>query len=135
MSVAFLQEESIRWSDVDAMGVVNNAVYLTLFEQARYGYFRALACLTGDWFPFVLGATAVRFLRPGRAGMRVVVGARVTRLGHKSFDMSYSVTCGEDELATGTATLVWVAADLTSAPIPDDVRATIAAREGIPSRG
>src|SRR3989304_4807126 len=32
----------VRFRDTDAMGHVNNAVYLTYFEQARAGYYRAV---------------------------------------------------------------------------------------------
>lgn len=134
MTEPFVQEEAFRWSDVDAMGVVNNAVYLTLFEQARFGYFATLGVMDGAVFPFVLGSTSVRFERPGRAGMRVAVEARVTRLGNKSLDMTYIVRCGAEPIATGTATLVWVDAVLRSTPIPDSVRDAIAARERIAPR-
>ena len=106
MAETFIQEETFRWSDVDAMGVVNNAVYLTLFEQARFGYFGSLAVMSGESFPFVLGSTAARFEAPGRSGMRVRIAARVVRLGNKSLDMDYVVRCDDVTLATGTATLV-----------------------------
>lgn len=33
----------IRWRDLDAQGHVNNAVYITYFEQARVGYVGAIA--------------------------------------------------------------------------------------------
>ena len=42
----------IRWRDLDALGHVNNAVYLTYFELARLTYIRAL-----------LGATTRRSTR------------------------------------------------------------------------
>ena len=32
----------IRWRDLDALGHVNNAVYLTYFELARLAYIRAV---------------------------------------------------------------------------------------------
>ena len=32
----------VRWRVLDALGHVNNAVYLTYFELARLGYIRAL---------------------------------------------------------------------------------------------
>ncbi len=131
MAEPFVQEETVRWSDVDAMGVLNNAVYLTFFEQARFGYFRTLSAMSGDAFPFVLGSAAVRFVRPGRAGMRVHILARVVRLGTKSFDMEYIARCGADTLATANSTLVWVDGELRSVQIPAAVRGAIAAREGI----
>lgn len=135
MAETFIHEETFRWSDVDAMGVVNNAVFLTIFEQARYGYFGSLGVMSGEYFPFVLGSTAARFEAPGRSGMRVQIAARVVRLGNKSLDMEYGVRCEGEPLATGQATLVWVDAQLRSMPIPESVRAAIAARDGIPPRG
>ncbi|MBP6731369.1 MAG: thioesterase family protein, partial [Chitinophagales bacterium] len=35
----FKMKLDIRWSDMDEMRHVNNAVYLTYFEQARVYYF------------------------------------------------------------------------------------------------
>jgi acyl-CoA thioester hydrolase len=131
MTIAFVYEESIRWSDVDLMGVLNNALHFTFFEQARLGYFRSLGLMQADRFPFVLGSTAARFTKPGRVGMRLQVAARVVRLGRKSLDMEFSVACGGETLSTGAATLVWVDTALHSVPIPDSVRAAIAAREAI----
>jgi acyl-CoA thioester hydrolase len=131
MAEPFVQEETVRWSDVDVMGVLNNAVYFTFFEQARFGYFRALPVMSGDWFPFVLGSTSARFVHPARAGMRVQVLARVVRLGNKSMDMDYLARSGVQTLATGQATLVWVDRDLRSVVIPDAVRHAIAQREEI----
>ncbi|MBK6404207.1 MAG: thioesterase family protein [Holophagales bacterium] len=32
----------VRFRDLDAMGHVNNAVYLTYFEQARLAFWRAI---------------------------------------------------------------------------------------------
>ena len=56
MRTAFVRRETFRWSDADLQQVVNNAVYLTLFEQARFGYFKQLGVLDGDAFPFLLGS-------------------------------------------------------------------------------
>jgi len=43
-----------RWSDGDLQGVVNNAVYMTLFEEARHAYFTGLQQLEDNHFPFLL---------------------------------------------------------------------------------
>ena len=133
---AYRHRERVRWQDADLQGVVNNAVYLTLFEQSRLGYFTDLGLMRGDAFPFLLGETTVRFEAPLRAGAEVVVEARVSRLGNKSFDMSYRVLCAgaEDVAATGRATLVWTDDSLRSKEIPADARARIAAREDIAER-
>ncbi|MCC6782921.1 MAG: acyl-CoA thioesterase [Planctomycetes bacterium] len=131
----FRTEVTLRWSDGDLQGVVNNAVFLSVFEEARLAYFRALDAMRGESFPFLLGSTALRFVRPGRAGSRVGVTARVTRLGGASFDMEYRVESTSGELlVTGTATLVWTDAGLRSEAIPAEIRRRVARREGIPER-
>ena len=80
-----------RWSDEDNQGVLNNAVFLTLFEEARHRYFGDLGLLEGAMFPFVLAQTNVAFLSPGKGGVDVVVEAKTTVLGRSSFTQGYRV--------------------------------------------
>ncbi len=134
MSFHFFCEQPVRWKDIDAAGVLNNAVYLTFVEQARFLYFRELGITQAEEFPFVLGETTARYLRPGRAGMTLSIGARVSRLGNKSFDMEYEVKHANVVLATVRATLVMVDAELRSTEIPDEFRTAVAGFEGIPER-
>ena len=128
----------MRWQDADLQGVLNNAVYLTLFEQARLEYFGSLGLLRdGPSFPFLLGTTSVRYLAPIRAGEQLDVRSRVTRLGGKSFDMEYEVhrvDADDGPAALGLATLVWVDKSLQSQVIPEPVRVLVAGREGISVR-
>lgn len=131
MREPFVHRETLRWIDADLQGVINNAVYLTLLEQARFAYFGALDLLRGAEFPFLLGSTEVRFLRPARPGRTVDIEARVTRIGTKSFGMSYRISCDSEVLAEASATLVWIGPDLRSTPIPEDARARMAARDGL----
>ena len=135
MEYRFRTDLPIRWKDVDSFQIVNNAVYLTLIEQARFEYFAALDLLVGDNFPFVLGRTSCRYHRPGRAGMTLTIGARFTRLGGKSADMDYEVRCGDELLVSADAGLVWVDGDLATVTIPTATRECIAEFEGIPPRG
>jgi acyl-CoA thioester hydrolase len=128
----FVHRETLRWNDADLQGVINNAVYLTLLEQARFAYFQALDLLSGHAFPFLLGSTNIRFVRPARPGDTVDIEARVTRFGTKSFDMSYRVARGEETLAEATATLVWIDDQLQSIPIPEAARNRIRAHEDLP---
>jgi len=133
MSFHFTIRQPVRWKDIDAAGILNNAVYLTLVEQARYGYFDQLGLLTGDAdFNFLLGETTARYLAPGRAGMTLDVRARTSRLGNKSFDQEYELEASGLLLARVSARLVWCDATLKSCRIPDEVRTKIAAFEGIP---
>ena len=133
MSFRFVIRHPVRWGDVDWFGVVNNAVYFTWFEQARFEYFQTLGLLEEGDFPFVLGETTARFLRPARAGMVVEIGLRTTRLGHKSLDTEYEVRHDGQVLATGRATLVYVDDALRSRAIPAAARTRLREFEGLPA--
>lgn len=80
-----------RWSDEDNHGVLNNAVFLTLLEEARYAWATELGLLHRNRFPFVLAQTHVRFVAPGRGGVEVEVALATTRLGTSSFEQAYRV--------------------------------------------
>ena len=135
MAYRFTMTQPVRWKDIDAAGVLNNAVYLTLVEQARYRYFEGLGLLEGSAdFMFLLGETTARYLAPGKAGMVLDVRARTSRLGGKSFDQEYELACGETVLCRVRARLVWCDAELASCVIPDEVRRRIAEYEGIAER-
>jgi len=84
-----------RWSDEDNQQVLNNAVYLTLFEETRFRYFREL--LSSNQFPFLLAQTNVLFVAPGRGGAEVDVECATTEVGTTSFTQVYRVK----EAATG----------------------------------
>jgi len=132
-SYRFVADFPVRWGDIDSVGVLNNAVYLTLLEQARYEYFHRLELLESGQFPFVLGETRIRFEAPGRVGT-VRVSARVTRLGGKSFDMQYQVEQDGRTLSTATAILVYVDRDLASREVPENARRRISEFESIAAR-
>lgn len=93
-----------RWSDEDNQNVLNNAVYLTLFEEARHAWATELGLLDGNHFPFLLAQTNVRFVAPGRGGVDVEVQLGTTRLGVRSFEQAYRVV----DVASGT---VWAEAE------------------------
>lgn len=134
MFYRFAASVPLRWVDVDSAGVVNNAVYLSLMEQARYLYFTHLGLLRDHAVPFLLAETTVKFLRPGRLPMNVEVAARVGQLGTSSFQMDFEVRADAEVLATGHAALVWVDAAMRPTPIPGDVRAAIEQFEEMSSR-
>lgn len=131
----FIADVPLRWVDVDSEGVVNNAVYLSLVEQARFLYFEHLGLLADRKVPFVLAEAKVRFLRPGRLGMRTEVAVAVRSLGNTSFRMDYEVRCGIEVLAAVEAVLVFVDGALRPRPIPPDWRQAIAAFEELPPGG
>jgi acyl-CoA thioesterase FadM len=123
-----------RWSDEDNQAVLNNAAYLTLFEEARHRYFAALGLLEGNRFPFLLAQTNVRFLQPGRGGAEVVVELGTTHVGTSSLVQAYRVR----EVASGAAwceaealLVGWSGAARAKAPWSARFAAAVRAHEGL----
>ena len=88
---------AVRFRDVDAMGHVNNAVYLSFFEEARVALFHHLGLTASDRssledrFPFILAEATCRYLSPARVGETLRAHLRVARIGTTSFDFEYLI--------------------------------------------
>ncbi|RMH01982.1 MAG: hypothetical protein D6702_10125 [Planctomycetota bacterium] len=125
-----------RWSDEDNQGVLNNAVFLSLLEEARYRYFDHLGLIAaGNGFSFLLGQTNIRFLSPGRGPCEVEVGIATTRLGHRSFTQAYRIrpAAGGPVWAEAEAAMVmWDPAAARTVPVPTTFRRAVADFEGLP---
>ena len=73
-----------RFRDTDAMGHLNNAVYVTYFEVARMAYWRALTGTRNyHEVPFILAHTTIDFRSPAFVYEQLAVGIRVSRLGNR----------------------------------------------------
>lgn len=119
----------VRFRDLDALGHVNNAVYLSYFEVARVAYFNRLE---RDWLEkghFILARAEVDFLRPILLGDAVEVGVRVVRLGRSSFDMEYLLRANGEAAARGKTVQVWLEGGKPT-PLPQAIRERIEALEG-----
>ncbi len=133
----FYHPVTVRFSDLDLLGHVNNARYLTYMEQGRVAYFRHLGLRRAGelTFGFILAHAAVDFLRPIRLDAQVRVGVRVARLGRKSFTMAYRLEQPESGVVYATGETVQVTYDYQqeqTVPIPEAWRQIIARFEGIP---
>lgn len=107
----FFYPIEVRYGDLDPQGHVNNARYLTYFEQGRIAYVRKLGLWSGGSFleiGFILADAHVIFRRPVCFGQDLRLGVRVTRLGGKSMTMEYSLQDAsiQDEMAAGSTVLV-----------------------------
>ncbi|HVS18576.1 MAG TPA: thioesterase family protein, partial [Planctomycetota bacterium] len=130
--VRFSARSHTRWSDEDNQAVLNNAVYLTLFEEARHAYFGSLGLLEANRFPFLLAACNVRFLRPGRGGVEVAIETITLHLGTTSFRQGYRVRCDDEVWAEAEALMVcYDPATNAPAPMTPAFRAAVAAFEDL----
>ncbi len=84
----------LRFRDLDAMGHVNNAVYLTYLEEGRKEFFvNVLGSRSPEDFPFILARVTCDYVRPIELGEQAVREAVwISRIGTKSFEFSYEVT-------------------------------------------
>lgn len=101
----------IRFADVDWMGHVNNAVYLSYLELARLDYFKQANTII-DWRKtgFILAHIDINYIMPVLLTDNLFVKTRCTKTGNKSFDLSHSLFKKEDghetEMANAMTVLV-----------------------------
>ena len=83
----------VRFADMDAMGHVNNAVYLTYIEIARVKYFEVVLDSGVDFKKqgFILANAKIDFISAIEEYDKIHVATRCTRIGTKSFDLEYEI--------------------------------------------
>ncbi len=123
----FKMKLDIRWSDMDEMRHVNNAVYLTYFEQARVYYFVEACQWNWKEIGAILANAHVDYLKPVVFPNPTFVYVRTSKLGNKSFEIHYLITSvvdGNEELTTtGHSTMVMFDYKTNkSVPMPDHLR-------------
>ncbi len=127
----------VRWGDMDALGHVNNAVYLTYLEQARVDYTRRELGLWdggGGQIGLIMARVEIDFKLPLFAGDDVHVFTRTIRLGNRSgVTEQWIMRLKDDQLQLASRALVTVVVyDYTanqSSAIPDAWRERIKAYE------
>lgn len=81
---------TIRFSDQDSLGHVNNAVYVTWLEAGRVEFIEQFLPPGGP-VDMVLVHMELDFLRETRFPGEVLIGGRLTRIGNTSIDSEWAV--------------------------------------------
>jgi len=129
----------IRYADLDPQGHVNNARFLTYFEQARVHYLIHLGLFSKDQsfleIGIIIAEATVTFKAPVYFGTRASVGVRVSRLGTKSLMMEYEMVDSTGMVyATGsTAIVTFDYNSHATLPIPQSWREKISSFENLES--
>lgn len=123
-----------RFRDTDAMGHINNAVYVTYLEVARQEYWRALDG-TQDYrrVPFILAHVTIDFRSEALVNEALLLGCRCVRIGGKSFAFEYEIREKTGGRLVVEAASVQVCYDYdrrATIPVPDDLRRAIERLEG-----
>jgi acyl-CoA thioester hydrolase len=100
----------VRFADTDAMGHVNNAVYLTYCEAARITYWSGVTgepvrLGTAGAESLILAEARITFRAPAFHGETVTIETRATRIGRSSFTLEHRLTA---RVGDGPARLIAV---------------------------
>ena len=116
----------IRFSDVDAYGIVHNATYIVYMEQARIHWWRqAMGEGTWDWAKVgvLVAHHSIDYIQPVRLGDPLEVHSHIGDLGTKSMDVHYQLTCNGQLVAKAKTVLVcFDHARKTTIPVPEEWR-------------
>ena len=123
-----------RFRDTDAMGHINNAVYVTYLEVARQEYWRDFS-RDVDYrrVPFILAGVKIDFRSEALVSERLAIGIRCDWVGNKSFAFRYEIREHTAGRLVVEATSVQVCYDYQakrSMPVPDELRRLLERYEG-----
>jgi len=98
--------DTVRFNDLDGMGHVNNAIFLTYMESARLAFMSCLGAGDNPQKSLILARVEVDFRSPIAFGEHVEVGVRTSRVGTKSFELEHEVRADDRLAAEGKSVLV-----------------------------
>lgn len=125
----------VMFRDIDAMGHLNNAVYLSYLEWARTKYWLSLQQST-DFrdIGFVVARVEIDYVSSAQMTETLLIGIRVEEIGIKSFVFGYEIVAAiEPVRVVARARSVQVLYEWSakrSVPIDDALRAQLEQREG-----
>ncbi|HEY8843661.1 MAG TPA: thioesterase family protein [Gaiellaceae bacterium] len=125
----FVHREPVRFGDLDALGHVNNAVFLTYIESARVAFLLDAGAVTSlEDMSIIVARIEIDFRAPIRFGGEVEIAVRASRFGDKSFDLEYVLRVEGQVVAEAKSVLVgYDYAKRESVAIPDEWREKLAA--------
>lgn len=130
MNAQFSHSLDVRFRDCDPMGHVNNAVYLTYLEQARFFHWRALGLSGGEGegatgVPgVILARIEIDYRRPATYGDRLEIRLGIESFGRTSCTYAYEILDAQGR-TIATAKSVVVSFDYAAGkpvPVPDSLR-------------
>jgi acyl-CoA thioester hydrolase len=127
----------LRFKDIDKMGHVNNANYLTYIELARVKYFEDVVGTDKKWSQqvgIILARIEIDYKAPVFLHDNIFVYTRCSRIGTKSLTLDWLIVrekSGKEEtVAQGIAVLVcYDYASEKTIPLPEQQRQAIEAFE------
>lgn len=128
MSPLYTHRVEVRFADCDPLGHVNNAVYLSYLEQARFGLWRKLWGFNGETAltaargaGLILARVECDYRRPSTYGDLLDVRLGLASIGRTSFTYDYAIAgAGGGPLVAEARTVVVVYDYREGTPVPID---------------
>ena len=128
----FVHWVEVRFRDLDAMGHVNNAVFLTYVESARVAYWLKLRGRAGlRDMDLILARTEIDYRSPLELGETAEIGLCIAEVGRSSFVIEFAMLDSATQrlAAEGRNVLVYYDyAAARTAPLPDALRGVLQAQ-------
>ena len=132
-------ELDVAWGDMDAFAHVNNVVYFRYFENARIAYLDRVGWMRSreeTGLGPIVASTSARFRKPLDYPDHLLIGARAGEVLSDRITIEHRIVSARWDGVATDGQVVVVSFDYRQgrkAPIPDAVRAAIAALEGAKS--
>lgn len=134
----FFHPTEVRYGDLDPQGHVNNAKYLTYFEQARIYYLIQLDLFSRDQSFMEVGVIIadvhITYHATTHYGDNIKVGVRTSKIGNKSMTVEQCVVNTDTGAVLASGTVVLVTFDyegLKPISVPDYWKKKISEFEGL----
>ena len=129
----------VRYGDLDPQGHLNNAKFLTYFEQARVSYLTELGLFSkGQSFSelgVIIADIHIQFEAPVFWGDSLQAGVRTVRIGSKSLTIEQCLVDAGSDKRYAAGTVILVAYDYSrhaTLLVPEQWRRTLSEFEGRP---
>ena len=101
----FIIELDTRWADMDWIGHVNNATFLTYIESARIKLIEDLGFLE---VPIIMASIKIDYINQLKYPATMQIGQKISRIGNSSFDILTGIfeKTKETLITLSTTTLV-----------------------------
>lgn len=139
-SFKFSVEVPVRFSDMDSLGHVNNAIYLSYFEEGRVHYFKKLFDLPNNdtsTLSMIVLEVHCTYKTPAFYGEILRVHTKVGWMKNKSFEMQYLITDVKSGRTVAEGSSIQVSYDYSNQKtieMPEEFRKKVSAYERIPEK-
>jgi acyl-CoA thioester hydrolase len=133
MLTRFTTTVEVRFRDLDAIGHVNNAVYLTYVESARVDYWLHVTGRKGiDAVDIILARVEIDYRSPVLLGETIEVTTRCVSMRRSSLVLGFELRARQDGRVVAEAQNVVVYYDYAagrSRPLTPEIRARLRAQD------